>query len=265
MYRFRLTSLVVVFAAMASAVPAALASPLLQLDIQNATYVTATDGGTTEATTHNFTLYAFLTPPAGTTTAQLNAMLNDTYYIAAAISPQVSTAQDLGAFSFGSSFVRATQDMVYGDPPFERYLGGAASDTGDLATHNIYNTYFKEFSFKFQSAQRATTYDVVTEGNGSQNNGPTAQSNGGMYYMAFTVDTWHLNPNYKIHFDLYNETLKSGNDLDINKYAPFTYDAQSRYGSGAPLPEPTSLLLLGTGLGGVAAGLQRKRRRGSNL
>lgn len=224
------------------------AIPLLQLDVSNGVYDTVSE--TTIATAQTFTLYAYLTPANNTSPSQLAALLNTTYYIAAAIAPKVAPpGANLGSFSFNNTTVRATQDMVYGTPPVETYLGGIATyDSGDLAKHGIYDTYFKEFAFNFSSTQRATTYNVQDD----PDLAPTPNASGGMYYMAFQVDTSLLNPNYAVHFDMYSETLRNSTDWDINKFAPFSHDAQSSYG-GAPVPEPASILLIGSGLAAIAA------------
>src|SRR5205814_8587734 len=116
---------------------------------------------------------------------------NNVEYISAALTPRVfPPGGNFGSFSvanatsnFGyvdrngqnqvskSSTFLATQDMVYGNPPLERFQNNTAGfDPGDLDPHGIYDTYFKEFKFQFTLAQRAVPYDVVTD----PDNGPTA-------------------------------------------------------------------------------------------
>ena len=226
------------------------AYPLLQLDIQNGTY--ETDSETIVANSLSFTLYAYLTPSPGTSAWQLSQLLNETYYVSAAMAPKVpQPGADLGTFSFNNTTIAATSDMVYGNPPLESYLGGTAErDSGDLAKHDIYDTYFKEFSFKFNPLNRAVAYDTAL----ATGSGPTLSSSGGMYFMAFTVNTAALNPAYQIHFDMYSEVIKRGGDLDVKYFAPFSHDAQSML-----LPEPGSLFLLGTGFAALASGHLRRR------
>lgn len=227
------------------------AYPLLQLTTSGGIYDQETE--TTFATSARFTLYAYLTPPPNTTAAELSALLSQNYYIAAAIAPKVAqTTTGLGEFSFNGQQVHATADMVWGTPPVETYFGGTANrDPGDLGKHDIYDTYFKEFSFNFTPAQRATPVDVEQV----VGQPPSADPNGGMYYMAFQVDTEYLDPAFTVHFDMYDEVVKNGGDIDIDNFAPFSHDASSMV-----MPEPGTLTLLGTG---VAALLVRYRRRRS--
>jgi len=82
-----------------------------------------------------------------------------------------------------------------------------------------------------------------------------------MYYMEFEVDTSALNPNYQVHFDLYSTKKGSSDkDRDIKYLAAAAYDAQSR--TMPAVPEPGSLLLIGTGVTALAVAQIRKRRAG---
>jgi hypothetical protein len=233
---------------------AAHALPVLQLDIV---------GGHYDQRTHTvispgpvFTLVALFTPPPeATTTAQINRALAETIYISAALNPKIGpVGHDLGSFGFNGQTVNATRDMTYGTPPSERYGGDPAYDPGDLPQPEIYPTYFTEFAFHFDAAHRTNAYNTATHTGGLSPN-----PHGAAYYQTFTVDTRRLDPHYVVHFDLYNETYRRCSaqpipcvDTDVDQYAPFTKDAQS-----APVPEPASLLLLGSA---VAAGVIRKKR-----
>lgn len=240
------------------------AIPTLQLDIQGGTYDPLTE--TILSTSDPFTLYAYLIPDG-------KALLSDTYYISAAVVPQVGPiGQDLGSFSFNGVPISVTNDMRYGDPPIETYVT-QLKDPGDLPPHGIFNTYFTQIAFTFDPDNNATEYNTQS----STGVGPTPNPNGTMYYQAFTIDTSLLNPNYFIHFDLYNSLTipvtqricsgtgrnKScfdkvlGDDIEINSFAPFSHDAQSN-GHSHSVPEPSALLLLGSGLLGLA--LYNRRR-----
>lgn len=246
------------------------AIPSLQLDIKNGTYDTTTK--TIVASKDKFTLYAYLIPDC-------NASLDDKYYISAALSPQVNIPSDLGSFSFAErDTIVVTEDLILGTPPVDTLYAGQGADPGDLSPHGIFPTYFMEYSFTFDESHKAVAYNT-------QDNpgiGPIPDSNGGMYYHAFEVDTSLIDYPYVVHFDLYNtqinavttnETNKKctvnkkgklvcrnvinevlvGSDVDIKSFAPFSHDAESRQ-----VPEPSTILLLGTGL--IGLGLWGRRR-----
>ena len=234
--------------------------PMLQLDMKNGSYNTSTQ--TIVAPDGSFTLYALLTPPAG---SNLAALLADTYYVSIAVTPQVSTPRSLGSFTFGQqgqtqNTFQVTGDMTYGTPPIEQLWLLQGADNGDL-TDPIYPTYFTQVAFKF--TQKTVAYDTK---NTATTADPTTNAAGTAYYAAFTGNSSLLSAGYDLHFDLY-DTKVSGCilygllcDIDINNYAPFDHDAQT-YGNAAAVPEPSSLVALFGGLTSAALTRLRRRRR----
>jgi hypothetical protein len=233
----------------------AAAVPLLQLDIAGGHYDAATQ--TIMSNGPVFSLTAVLTPQQGATQAQIDALLADTYYVSGALTPQYGPAGgSLGSFSFGGTTDDVTQDMFYGTPPMDTL--GLARDPGDLQPHGIYPTYFDEFGFQFSPTNRAVEYNTADNPGGL-----TPSAIGTSYYASFAVDTRLLDPNYFIHFDLYDtlvhncgkgKTSAACVDIDVNHFAPFSHDAQS----SPPVPEPATMLLIGSGIG---AGILRRLRR----
>ena len=244
-------------------VGAANALPTLQLGILGATYDTSTETGV--ATVSSFKLYAFL--QAGDPTA----LLTDTYYVSAALTPMLATASTgLGSYKFEGATKNVTADMTYGTPPLDAVYGALY---GDLQTHSIFPTYFNEFAFNFTALNRATS--VNTQDNASLG-GVSFNTNGvgDLYWAEFDVDVSALSSAYAMHFDLYNTDVRNcsrredcAQVVSREDFAPFSHDAQSLNGGGGgpggnpnPAPEPATLALVGLALAAMGAAKRRGRK-----
>jgi hypothetical protein len=220
------------------------AIPVLQLDIAGGGYDDDTD--TIVTSSNIFTLYALINPNSFNT-------LSDTYFISAAVTPQVENAASLGSFVFNGTTVDVTAGMSYGVPPLEAIL---SADNRDLPTHGIFPTYFREFELQFDSANRMTSYNSQDRAKSGAAINTAYSSTGGMYFASFDVDVSSLAPGHEIHFDLYNTSIKNG-DIDVSKFAPFSHDAET---NSTPVPEPGTLLLMGAGLTGLYFSRKLKRK-----
>ena len=225
------------------------AVPELQLGIAGGVWDSATS--TVFATSNSFSLYAYSQSQPGN------------FFLSMALvgpSGSVGAAGSYGSFTLGASTINVSSGMTYGTPPLETILGGAATDPGDLGSHGIFPTFFKEQAFTFSATDKSALFNTQDH--------PTwgPQAGTGMYFHKFDINVSGLNAGYGIHFDLYNETIcakKQGNvcsaagDIDVNKFAPFSHDAQGMV-TNIPEPETYAMLLAGLGLMGFVA---RRRKR----
>ena len=222
---------------------ASLAVPVLQLDINNGTYDASSDEESTVTTENVFDLYA-LGKPGG------KFELGEVHHISVALTPktpQSNPAPDFGSFSVSyvdelgvahvNDVIAVTADMTYGIPPLEANWD-AAHDGGDLGSHDIFDTYFYELSFKFDVGSTVGAYNTEDG----------ATTSGSLYRETFSFDLTNLQSGYDLHFDLYNTKIKNSNDFDIEYFAPFSHDAGTAR-TPVPLPVPSSLMILLLGFG----------------
>lgn len=237
--RLKTTLGITLVAAVLALVPAkAEAYPMLQLDASGGFYV----GGAEETIFSSgpvFTLYAL--KDGAFPTANL--------FVSVALVPQTAPPGGAyGSFTFNGQLVNVTGDMVYGVPPLEANLG---FDAGDLSQHGVFETYFSEFRVPTDYGW----YQVGAYDTAEDPGGPLAGA--GMWAAAMALDASGLADGYALHFDLYSEKVRAGGDIDRDDFAPFSHDAET--GTTTTVPEPASLLLMGTGLAVAASRLRRRK------
>ncbi len=208
--------------ALALGAPMARAIPNLQLDIVEGLYCSSTGPGgkncheTTISLDGSFNLVALLKYDRSQATTG--------YLLSAAIvqPADLSNSLNLGETGFGSFTVNGVEysgtngTMVYGTPPAD----GLAA--GDLATHGVYDTYFGEIMFDFDTAMTVASYDVSLVRAWIP---PPEVALGRCTKLS--PDASGLTGDYQVHFDLYRCDGGMASKCTGGGLAPFSHDAQS--------------------------------------
>jgi len=208
--------------------PCANAIPALQLDATGGVYNNTVES--TSLSSDVIDLWAVLKSapvPSGT------------YWVDVAITPQTTSAHNFGSFMFNGNTINVTSGMTLGNP--------------GLAPHGIYNTYYKEFSFTFNSTHRITPYDASLDAGHPASH---VSSSGSGFYNEFSINLSGLSENVEVWFDFYHKNASGA--VDAN--AVFSHDVFTvAPGGTTTVPEPTGFVLTGIGLL-ILFGVIRRRR-----
>ncbi|RIK82506.1 MAG: hypothetical protein DCC68_06335 [Planctomycetota bacterium] len=244
------------------------AVPTLQVDILGGTYDTTTE--TIVTSDKAFTVRAWLTPGNGNN-EDIMELISREYLLSIAVVPKASSTFDPSSSSFliDGDTINVTEEMEYGVPPLEDMV--ASADPGDLSDHGIFETFFYELSFYFNSQAEYTTVNV------QYNPGAPLIAGSGSYVVEFDVNVSALSGSIGgqpigLHFDLYDASginKQDSEDIDVGKFAPFSHDAEYRpppRDNSEEIPEPASLAIWGLlGAVGLVAGVRNARVKSGRM
>lgn len=217
---------VLVMVLMAMPLSSARAVPELQLDIIGGSYDDTTE---TVISNASAAVVVALRTFGGSKAGQSDGMLSETVYLSLAALKSNGDAVGLdelnGALIDINGVTFTGQEFLFGTP-----IHGAA-DGSDLPKHGVYETSFLEMAFQFSAENQTAEYNTA------ETPGASSLYLGGQdsFFKVFTVSIATLADEVYLHFDLYMTTVGESAELEVDKFAPFSHDAELRPLSTAPV------------------------------
>jgi hypothetical protein len=166
-----------------------------------------------------------------------------TAFLAIALGGSFDGSEDpsgFGTLAIDGYTVPFNDEWIYGDSPLADQTVDEFGNS--LPPHGIYPTWFTAYSFDFSDGLwTQDVYDTQPGENGKDTG----------FQKDFLINLSGLDSTItSVHFDLYTKTQDG-----IYKFAPFSHDAEA-----APVPEPSTILLFGSGIFGLV-GMVRKLKK----